>query len=301
MYPCNSRSKADICDRGLNLGGAIFPPEKSYPASCEIELVQQQQELQRQHEEEEKRLRQRQLDRLNQRLYQQVSRQIQEQERRNDNTTDQFATWEDHSSKFGSRVLSKWGYTGGGLGKDGNGITSPIKVKPLVQVLQDDDRWPDKTTLIIGDSMINNIEEERLRRYRVKVVPCPGATIKEMYRHITPLLKKKPTQVIVHVGTNDAPYKTSEVIVRDLQWLQAYICSNLPSRSKVVISTPIMRTDNKLANSRIREVNNAFRNVPNTILNDKFDGQCLGKKGLHLNQRGSGKLAVNFIAQMQCV
>ena len=149
--------------------------------------------------------------------------------------------------------------------------------------------------------MINNIEEERLRRYKAKVVPCPGASIKDMYKHVTPLLNKNPEQVIIHVGTNDAPFKTSEDIVKDLQMLRAYTENNLPARSKVIISTPIMRSDNKLANSRIREVNSAFKTLPNTILNDKFDGQCLGRKGLHLNRRGSGKLAANFIEQMQCI
>ena len=62
-----------------------------------------------------------------------------------------------------------------------------------------------------------------------------------------------------------------------------------------------MRVDNQLANSTIRKINNELRNISNVIINDKLDGHCLGRKGLHLNQRGSGKLAVNFITQMQCV
>ncbi len=293
--------KDNFCDRGLYLHDEIFPP-RSLSTSYESKRIRQQQQRQQQ-EEEEKRIRQLQLQRLNQQIYQQLSAQLQEQEQlqQQDNSTGRFATWENHSSKFGRKLFSKWGYTGGGLGKDGNGIVSPIKAAPIVRTPPADERWPEDTTLIIGDSMINNIEEDRLRRYNAKVVPCPGASIKDMYKHVTPLPKKEPSQVIVHVGTNDAPFKPSEDIVKDLLLLRTCIKNNLPAGSKVIISTPIMRSDNKLANSRIREVNFAFKYIPNVILNDKLDGSCLGKKGLHLNQRGSGKLASNFITQMQCV
>ena len=121
-----------------------------------------------------------------------------------------------------------------------------------------------------------------------------------MYRIITPLLANNPSKVIVHVGTNDCPYKHSDVIVNDLHLLRTYIENKLPG-GNVVISCPIMRTDNKLANSTIRNVAVAMESLPNTILNNKIDAFCLGKKGLHLNRKGSGKLALNFISNMQCV
>ncbi len=69
----------------------------------------------------------------------------------------------------------------------------------------------------------------------------------------------------------------------------------------VFISCPIMRTDNKLANATIRAIAVAMDTMPNTILNDKINAFCLGRKGLHINPKGSGKLALNFISKMQCV
>ena len=196
--------------------------------------------------------------------------------------------------------MSKWGYNGGGLGKDGNGITSPVKATPRKNDASDDDLWPRNTVLIIGDSMLNGIEEERLHKYNMRVVACPGARIKNMYNNITPYIKKKPSKVIIHVGTNDAPYKPSSDITKELLLLRKFVELNIPG-CMVYLSSPIMRSDNKLANSTIRGINNDLSNVNNVIMNDKLDGQCLGRKGLHLNQRGSGRLATNFISHVQRV
>ena len=209
-----------------------------------------------------------------------------------------FGVWEDHSTKIGSKLMSKWGYKGGGLGKNENGITSPIKASAHHR--KNDECWPKNTTLIIGDSIINGIEEQRLRKYNAHVIPCPGAKTKDIYNKIAPFLKKKPSKVIVHVGTNDTPYKSSHEIMKELTLLRTFIESNLPG-SKIFLSCPIMRLDNHLANSTIRKMNNDLREMPNVIMNDKIDGLCLGRKGLHLNRKGCGILATNFIKQMQCV
>ena len=148
--------------------------------------------------------------------------------------------------------------------------------------------------------MLNGIDEQRLRKYKVRVLPCPGAKTKDIYHKIAPLLKKKPKNVIVHVGTNDTPFKPSHDIVNELLVLRKFIENNIPG-SRVFLSSPIMRLDNYLANSVIRKINIEFNDLSNVIMNDKIDGLCLGKKGLHLNPRGSGNLAMNFIKQLQCV
>ena len=76
--------------------------------------------------------------------------------------------------------------------------------------VEDKSKWRKNTTLIVGDSMISGIDQQRLsvKERIVKVRSFPGATINDMYDYIRPLLKKAPDNVILHVGTNDTPNNT---------------------------------------------------------------------------------------------
>ena len=58
--------------------------------------------------------------------------------------------------------------------------------------------------LITGDSMLNGIDESKLQmKFGVKVRPFSGATTEDMHSYLKPLLKKGPTTVFLHIGTND--------------------------------------------------------------------------------------------------
>ena len=92
------------------------------------------------------------------------------------------------------------------------------------------------------------------------VCSFPGATILDMYDYLTPLLKKKPSNVILQVCTNDAPYKSSDNIVQELLNLKEKVQHILPN-AKVFLSTPTLRFDNGLANSILREVTNKLREL----------------------------------------
>ena len=53
--------------------------------------------------------------------------------------------------------------------------------------------WPKDTILITGDSILNGLEENRMRnigKHTVKIRAFPGANVLDMYSYITPLLKK---------------------------------------------------------------------------------------------------------------
>ena len=64
---------------------------------------------------------------------------------------------------------------------------------------------------------MHNIDEARLKKnMNVKVRSFSGATVDDMYNYITPLLKKKPDHILLHVGTNNARNDTSENIFNRL-------------------------------------------------------------------------------------
>ena len=243
-----------------------------------------------------------------------------------------FGAWEKYSSGFGTKMLLKMGYTGAGLGKFEDGIVNPISVdtqygrsssnqlvpfinRGLGSLLMDGPHmnnnvnlknrvenkvmpWPANTTLITGSSIICGLEENRLRKYKVKVRPCPGAYVDDMHDYLSPLLKKKPTNIIVHIGSNDAQSKTADAIAKEMSNLKDFIQNKLPN-ANIFMSCPILRLDNAKANSTLRELKEILKSNYKVIVNDNIDGTCLGRKGLHLNPKGSGRLAVNYISLIQ--
>ena len=60
---------------------------------------------------------------------------------------------------------------------------------------------------LIGDSLLNNIKERGLKKDKenilVKVRKYPGATSTDIVDHLKPTLRKKPSEIIIHTGTND--------------------------------------------------------------------------------------------------
>ena len=56
-----------------------------------------------------------------------------------------------------------------------------------------------------------------------------GAMVHDMYNYITPLLEKEPSIIILHIGTNDATRKSSEVILDDIMKLKFHIEEQLPT------------------------------------------------------------------------
>ena len=161
--------------------------------------------------------------------------------------------------------------------------------------------WKDNTTLIIGDSMLYGLEEEKMKR-KTKIRMFRGSTIDDMYHYITPLLQKNPKNIILHVGTNNCVKDNSEQIVEKLRNLKEYINSILPN-TKVILSSLITRLDDAKARLAVMLTNKKIMNMDIPIINNEnINEKYLGKKGpnitrnrLHLISHGTGKLAVNFI------
>ena len=161
--------------------------------------------------------------------------------------------------------------------------------------------WPPGTCVIVGDSIITGIEENRFQNigHKVKIFDYRGATIDDLHHHIIPLLKKKPDHLILHAGTNDAVSKTSRQILDDLLQLKNEVLKTLPN-CNVIISKPTIRIDNGKAALTLRNLNQHLTELKvDSIDNSNIKQMHIGRKGLHLNNKGKDKLALNFFHKIR--
>ena len=158
--------------------------------------------------------------------------------------------------------------------------------------------WEKGTVLVMGDSTLNRIHELKMGR-RFKVRAFPGAMIRDFYHHAITLLEKNPSYVLVMAGSNDSPNKSSECILIEMLQLKKFIEDSL-NGCKVIISCPTDRYDDPKAKLTILHLRRKLKNleIP-IILNDNIYDDCIGKRGLHLNEKGSGRLAMNFMSHIR--
>ena len=117
-----------------------------------------------------------------------------------------------------------------------NSMTYKTNIVPTVIK---SNKWPENTVLITGDSTLNNLQENRLNKnFNVKVRCFPGADIDDMFDFIIPLLKKTPSYIILHIGTNNAIDKSSTDILNGILRLKLFIENMLPS-VEVYFSCPV--------------------------------------------------------------
>ena len=166
-----------------------------------------------------------------------------------------------------------------------------------VQPIDERALWKPGTTLIIGDSILYGIDENRLRNTKVRVYP--GSTIEDMFFNITPLLRKRPTNIFLHVGSNNTQGDNSIQIIEKLIRLKSYILTKLPS-CKLVYSSMTYRFDDGKAQLTVEKTNNILDHLGLEIIDhSNITDIHIGKKGLHLNSHGTGKLAVNFLKALK--
>ena len=122
--------------------------------------------------------------------------------------------------------------------------------------------------------------------------------MEDMYSYILPLLKKKPSHIILHIGCNDTPSKSSTDILNEMLELRDYITSVLPTTS-VYLSCPVLRVDNAKARLTTHHLRMKMKSLDNIINNDNIGVSYLGKAGLHLNPTGAGRLAIHFLSLMR--
>ena len=162
--------------------------------------------------------------------------------------------------------------------------------------------WRKGTTLIAGDSILYGIDEKKIcQNGSVKVRAFPGATIEDLKDYyIKPLLRKQPSKVILHVGTNNASVKNAspDQILNALLDFKKDIEDQIPG-CIVVLSMPTKRFDNEKLGKIIESLNDKISNLGIvTVNNNNISRSDIGRKGLHLNARGTNKLMHRFISKL---
>ena len=106
---------------------------------------------------------------------------------------------------------------------------------------------------------------------QVKVRSFPGATTHDMKDYIKPLLKKKPDNVILHIGTNNAVNEPSRNILNEILMLKTMVENTLPS-AKVVVSNVITRTDNGKAALTVIKLNELLEALEIDVIDNRNIG-----------------------------
>ena len=161
------------------------------------------------------------------------------------------------------------------------------------------------STVIIGDSMIKHLDSRRLQRSikgeesKVFAETYRGAKISAIKHHIKPCLDKKPTQVILHVGTNDLPEKHPSKIVDGIAEICDIIQTDSPT-TEIVISEVILRTDRAEYKQKIGETNTLLASFCESrnlyiIKHNNIGEPHINPYGVHLNRAGTSVLARNIL------
>ena len=158
---------------------------------------------------------------------------------------------------------------------------------------------PSPTTVIIGDSIIRNIQGWQLGKevgHRVVVKSFAGATTSDMSHYVKPTLDKKPDQIILHAGTNDIGKLSPSEIADNIVDLAREIESS--TDAQVIISELVTRSDLS-ASGDVDAVNKRLRKFCNQrqwhfIRHDDIHSTDLNRGGLHLGETGIAKMYNNF-------
>ena len=116
---------------------------------------------------------------------------------------------------------------------------------------QDDDRL--MSVVIIGDSMLNNINPRGISKYGiVNIKHFSRSTSESMKDYINPTIRSKPDAMIIHVGTNDINLNIDKL--NNLQTVVASV-KKKSAQTKIIISSIIIRQDQRNVEKKINEMN----------------------------------------------
>ena len=157
-----------------------------------------------------------------------------------------------------------------------------------------------KNVVIIGDSILNGLSEQGLRKqHNVRIRAHSGATSLDIKDHIRPIMRRKPDCVLVHCGTNDLTNKDGIDTIETIKEIISEAKDESP-HTTIVLSSLTMRRDHEGMSNKVNELNRSLKKLANEqgipiIDNNNIDISCLSARKLHLNRKGDSTLARNFV------
>ena len=104
---------------------------------------------------------------------------------------------------------------------------------------------------------------------------------------------------MVHAGINDAYHSTSRGILNKFLNFKSLIQEKLPD-CKVFILTPTLRPDNGKATFTVDQLTNHLLQLNIDIVDNRnIISKHLSRKGLHLNESGSRRSAIDFLERIK--
>ena len=105
-----------------------------------------------------------------------------------------------------------------------------------------------------------------------------------MEHNLIPIIRKKPSTIILHVGTHDVKNLPSRTVLHNLLKLKFLVKDSLPT-CKVFVSTPTLRTDHGKAQITVSLFTKHLLQLKiDKINNNNINVRHRGGKGLHFNQ-----------------
>jgi hypothetical protein len=167
-----------------------------------------------------------------------------------------------------------------------------------------------KKVLIIGDSMVKNIDNLKISRAaKTKSTQChsySGARIQHLEEKIKEHWSDDSQNyeaVIIHAGTNNLVNESPHQVA---QRMESLIKVAKIHSSDVAVSSVVKRFDGKLSNQKIEEANNLLlilckRYEVAFLDNSEIDQSHLNRSNLHLNRNGDKLLGKQFCSYLKLV
>ena len=129
----------------------------------------------------------------------------------------------------------------------------------------------------------------------------PGCSSEDMVDSVKPVARKKPDTLIIHVGTNDLT-KGVNTMKKVRKCLKVIRELDNTENIQIGFSSIIERTDKDFSNE-VKETNIKLKNYCwgkgfIFVDNDNINESCLNNSKLHLNKKGTQRLAKNILSSL---